>query len=129
MKQVLFSTTWGPFQEQFFNTSPTDVMNQRFSRGSDIFSLGGHLHMNWAHVIAQNIDMPSVFLEYPLRDDFIEEIEKGYEYVALSAFHNQVDDLIEMCRLVRAKAPKSKIVLGGFGAVGLEVTRSEVELK
>jgi len=129
MDKVLFSTTWGPMQEQFFNTSPTDVMNQRFSRGCDIFTLGGHLHMNSAHLIAQNIDMPSLFLEYPRREDFEKEVEKGYKYVALTAFHNQVDDLIEMCKLVRAKAPESEIVLGGFGAVGLEVTRTEEELK
>jgi len=128
MKEVLFSTTWGPFHEQFFNTSPIDVMNQRFSRGCDIFSLNGHLHMNWAHLIAQNIDRPSVFLEYPGREDFFEEVDKGYEYVALSAFHNQVDDLVEMCRAVRVRAPDSKIVLGGFGAAGLEATRSEKEL-
>jgi len=129
MNEVLFSTTWGPFHEQFFNTSPIDVMNQRFSRGCDIFTLNGHLHMNWAHVIAQNIDRPSVFLEYPGRDDFLEEAGKGYAYVALSAFHNQVDDLVEMCRAVRARAPGSRIVLGGFGAAGLEATRPEGELR
>ena len=76
MNEVLFSTTWGPFHEQFFNTSPIDVMNQRFSRGCDIFSLNGHLHMNWAHLIAQNIDRPSVFLEYPGKEDFLEEVER-----------------------------------------------------
>ncbi len=128
MKDILLSTTWGPFHEQFFNTSPIDVMNQRFSRGCDIFSLNGHLHMNWAHLIAQNIERPSVFLEYPGESDFLEEVDKGYEYVALSAFHNQVDDLVEMCRAVRARAPRSKIVLGGFGAAGLEATRTEAEL-
>ncbi len=128
MNKVLFSTTWGPFHEQFFNTSPIDIMNQRFSRGCDIFSMNGHLHMNWAHLIAQNIDRPSVFLEYPRRGDFLEEVDKGYEYVGLSAFHNQVDDLVEMCRAVRARAPASKIVLGGFGAVGLEATKTREEL-
>jgi len=125
MRKVLFSTVWGPFQEQYFNTAPTDVMNQRFSRGCDIFSLRGHLHVNFAHLIAQNIDVPSVFLEYPRREDFLEEIDKGYDYVALSSFHNQVDDLVEMCRLVRARAPSSQIVLGGWGAVGLEATLDE----
>ncbi len=129
MQEVLFSTTWGPFHEQFFNTSPIDVMNQRFSRGCDIFSLNGHLHMNWAHLIAQNINRPSVFLEYPGKEDFLREVEKGYEYVALSAFHNQVDDLVEMCRAVRARAPSSRIVLGGFGAAGLEATRSKKDLR
>ncbi len=128
MSKVLFSTTWGPFEEQFFNTSPIDVMNQRFSRGCDIFSMGGHLHVNFAHLIAQNIPLPSVFLEYPMREDFFKELEKGYDYVALSAFHNQVDDLVEMCQAVRERSPQSKIVLGGWGAVGLESTRSKKEL-
>jgi len=128
MTKVLFSTVWGPFREQYFNTSPTDVMNQRFSRGCDIFSLGGHLHVNFAHVIAQNIDAPSVFLEYPRKRDFRDEIDKGYDFVALSSFHNQVDELIEMCRLVRARSPRSKIVLGGWGAAGLSVTLEPEEL-
>ncbi len=129
MKKILFSTTWGPYIEQFFNTSPTDVMNQRFSRGCDIFSLSGHLHMNACHLIAQNIDSPSVFLEYPRKDDFLEEIAKDYDYIGLSLFHNQVPDAVEMCKAIRQKAHKSKIVLGGFGAAGLEATRTPDELK
>lgn len=87
-----------------------------------MFSMTGHLHVNFAHLLAQNIDLPSVFLEYPRREDFEQEIAKGYDYVALSTFHNQVDDLVEMCRLVRKKAPRSVIVLGGWGGVGLEAT-------
>ncbi|MFW5925624.1 MAG: B12-binding domain-containing radical SAM protein [Myxococcota bacterium] len=122
MRKVLLSTVWGPYEEQYFNTSPTDVMNQRFSRGCDIFSMRGHLHINFAHLIAQNIDVPSVFLEYPGRETFLDEIDKGYEYVGISSFHNQVDELVEMCRAVRARAPDTQIVLGGWGAVGLEAT-------
>lgn len=129
MKKVLFSTTWGPFQEQYFNTSPIDVMNQRFSRGCDIFSLNAHLHMNWAHLIAQNIELPSVFLEYPRKADFLAEVDKEYDYVAISAFHNQVDDLVDMCRAVRDHVPRAKIVLGGFGAVGLEATIPKKQLR
>lgn len=129
MTKVLFTTPWGPYIEQFFNTSPTDVMNQRFSRGCDIFSLSGHQHMNGCHLIAQNIDSPSVFLEYPRKEDFLQEIEKGYDYIGFTLFHNQIDDVVEMCRAIRQKAPKSQIVLGGFGAVGLKVTKSPEELK
>ena len=129
MKRVLLSTTWGPFLEQYFNTSPTDVMNQRFSRGCSIFSMSGHLHVNFAHLIAQNIDQPSVFLEYPSRETFLAEIKKNYAYVAISSFHNQVDDLIQMCRAVREKAPESQIVLGGWGARGLQATLAAAELR
>ena len=129
MNRVLFSTTWGPFHEQYFNTSPTDVMNQRFSRGCSIFSMGGSLHINFAHLIAQNIDAPSVFLEYPSKKDFLAEIEKGYTHVAISSFQNQVDDLIEMCKAVRKKAPDSQIVLGGWGGRGLQSTLSKAELR
>ncbi len=129
MTKVLFTTTWGPYTEQFFNTSPTDVMNQRFSRGCDIFTLSGHLHMNSCHLIAQNIDPPSVVLEFPRKADFLEEIEKGYDYIGLSFFHNQMDDAVEMCRAIRQKAPNSKIVLGGFGAAGLEATATPERIK
>ena len=63
--KALFTSAVGPYAEQYFNTSPTDVFNQRFSRGSGIFTLQGHLHMNALHVIAQNISIPSVVL-WPL---------------------------------------------------------------
>lgn len=118
--KILFSTTLGPYREQYFNTSPTDVFNQRFSRGDGIFSMQGHLHMQGLHVIAQNISAPSIVLEYPRREDFIAEIKKGYDYVGISSFHNQVPSVIEMCELTRKYAPGSKIVLGGYGAVGIE---------
>jgi len=128
MKKVLFSTAWGPFTEQFFNTSPTDVMNQRFSRGCDIFSMGGHLHMNALHLLAQNISIPSIILEYPRKKDFIKEINKGYDYIGLSVFHNQVNDLVEMCNTIRSNAPETIIVIGGFGARGLMETMGAEEL-
>jgi hypothetical protein len=125
MKKILFTTIWGPYKEQYFNTSPTEAFGQRFSRGSDIFTPNAHMHMNGPHLIAQDISVPSVFLEYPRKEDFAKELQQGYDYVGITSFHNQIDDVIEMCKMVRAKAPKSKIVLGSWGAVGLEATKSQ----
>jgi len=102
LKKVLFSTTWGPFSEQFFNTSPVDVMNQRFSRGCDVFTLNAHLHTNFAHLIAQNIDTPSVFLEYPGKEDFLKEpvgMTLGvYNKSELSDLHSRVHRAIKTNR-------------------------------
>ncbi len=120
MQKVLFTSALGPYAEQYFNTSPTDVFNQRFSRGCGIFTLHGHLHMNALHVIAQNISVPSTVLEYPSEDDFVAELGKGYDFLGISSFHNQVDNVVSMCLLARQHAPKLKIVLGGYGAVGIE---------
>ena len=57
-----------------------------------------------------------IWPDYPTKEDFFDEIAKGYDYIGLSFFHNQVTDAVEMCKAIRQKAPKSKIVLGGFGA-------------
>ncbi len=62
---VLLSTALGPYEAYYYDTSLTDVWNQRFSRGCDVFTVNGHIHTHFAHVLAQNISAKCVFLEYP----------------------------------------------------------------
>ena len=111
MKTVLLTTPVGPYKSHYYNHSLTDVMDQRFSRGCDIFTLRGHVHINFAHVLAQNIDAPTVFLEYPQWEDFEQELLRNYDIVGINGFHNQRDVVIEMARRVRELAPESRILL------------------
>ena len=126
-RNILLSTPWGPYEPDMYYGIQTDVMSQRFSRGCDIFTLSGHMHLNFAHVIAQNTKPPTVFLEYPRRDDFVEELRRGYDIVGIGSLHNQVESVIEMCRVVRKVSPQSTVVLGGYGAVGIEAVYPESE--
>jgi len=125
MQRVLLTTPVGPYDTHYYNHSLTDVMDQRFSRGCGIFTMRGHIHINFAHAIAQNLETPSVFLEYPSWEDFDTELAKGYEFVGINGFHNQRDVVIDMCRRTRKLAPSSKIILGGWSAIGVKHMFSE----
>ena len=124
---ILMTTPWGPYEPDMYYGVQTDVMSQRFSRGCDVFTLTGHMHLSFAHVIAQNIRPPTVYLEYPRREDFLGELRRGYDVVGIGSLHNQVESVVEMCRMVREVSPRSTIVLGGYGAVGIEATFPERE--
>jgi haloalkane dehalogenase len=120
MKKVLLATPVGPYDTQSYNQSLTDVMDQRFSRGCGIFTMRGHIHINFAHVLAQNIKAPTVFLEYPSWEDFDKELAKGYDVVGINGFHNQRDIVIKMCNRARLKAPHARIILGGWSGVAIK---------
>ncbi|MFW6031503.1 MAG: B12-binding domain-containing radical SAM protein [Myxococcota bacterium] len=129
MTKVLLTTPVGPYDTHYYNHSLTDVMDQRFSRGCGIFTLRGHIHINFAHVLAQNIEAPSVFLEYPTQEAFEDELRKQYDVVGINGFHNQRDVVIDMCKRVRELAPESRILLGGWSAVGIKHSYPESEWK
>jgi haloalkane dehalogenase len=67
--------------------------------------------------IAENLDTPTVVLQYPSKREFIKELKKGYDYVGISflmaIFHKAKD----MVALVRKYAPHTKIILGGYGTI------------
>ena len=117
MSKILFTTPCQPYPIQFNNVSLTDASSQRFTQQQDIFTLSGHIHCQGVHFIAQNISVPSVFLEYPTWDYFEKEVRKGYDFVGISFFQTCMDIVLDMCKLVRKLSPQSKIVLGHYGAL------------
>jgi hypothetical protein len=127
--RVLLTTPIGPYDTHYYNHSLTDVMDQRFSRGCGIFTLRGHIHINFAHVLAQNIEAPAVFLEYPTPEDFEAEVRRGYDVIGINGFHNQRDVVVDMCKRVRELAPSSRILLGGWAGVGIKNIYPEHEWK
>ncbi|MDA0334152.1 MAG: hypothetical protein O2782_03195, partial [bacterium] len=67
--------------------------------------------------IAENLDAPTVTLQYPSQREFIRELKKGYDYVGISFLLAVLHKMKEMVALIRRYAPQSKIVLGGYGTV------------
>ena len=59
--------------------------------------------------------MPSTVLDFPSLDRFIEEIHKGYDYIAISFIIPNMKKAQKMAALIREHAPQSKIILGGHG--------------
>ena len=67
--------------------------------------------------IAENLDAPTVVLQYPSKRELIKELKKGYDYVGISFLMAVMHKLKETVALIRQYAPNSKIVLGGYGTV------------
>ncbi len=72
--------------------------------------------------IAANLAAPTTTLHYPTMAQFIAEVKKGYDYVGIAFVSATLHKLKPMLRAVRTYAPKSRIVLGGYGtALGAEL--------
>ena len=67
--------------------------------------------------IAENLDAPTVVLQYPSKRELIKELKKGYDYVGVSFIMALMHKMKETVALIRQYAPNSKIVLGGYGTV------------
>lgn len=120
MKRILLTNVRPDLIEGGFVASLFDPFSERFTRGQDVFTLTGHLHALGTHMIAQNIQAPSVVLEYPTLDNFRKEVQKGYDIVGISFWINHTDGALEMCRIAREESPSSTIVLGGHGVLNIE---------
>jgi len=94
-----------------------ELLFSQVTRAQGIFSprtVNSHYSIEY---IAENLDAPTVVLQYPSRREFIRELKKGYDYVGITfliAVHHKMK---EMVALIRRYAPQSKIVLGGYGTV------------
>ena len=67
--------------------------------------------------IAENLDAPTVVLQYPSKSELIRELKKGYDYVGVSFLMAVMHKMKETVALIRQYSPHSKIVLGGYGTV------------
>ena len=67
--------------------------------------------------IAENLDAPTVVLQYPSERELIRELKKGYDYVGVSFLLAVMHKMKAVVALIRQYAPDSQIVLGGYGTV------------
>ena len=119
MKKVLFTSVCRPIGPAYGDAPSVgyELLHRQVTRAQGLFSPRSlHLHFSLEYV-AENLETPSVVLQYPSRRELIAELEKGYDYVCVSfllaVFHRMKD----VVALVREHAPSAEIVLGGYGTV------------
>jgi haloalkane dehalogenase len=123
--RILLTTPTVPYPTLPANDSLTDATGQRFTKGDDIFSILSHTHCFANHILAQNIDVPSVLLEYPEWQDFTDEVDRGYPIVGISAFPVHLDTVMKMCRHIRRRSPGTKILLGSYAGQAFQASYDE----
>ncbi|MBI5622230.1 MAG: hypothetical protein HY924_00480 [Elusimicrobia bacterium] len=119
MTKVLLTSICKPIGEKYGDGPSVgyELLHGQVTRSQGLFSpRANHLQYGLEY-IGENLQTPCVVLHYPSKSELIKELKKGYDYVGvpfvLSTFHR----MKEVVALVRKHAPKSKVILGGYGTV------------
>ncbi|MBN2385294.1 cobalamin-dependent protein [bacterium] len=92
-----------------------ELFHNQVTREQGIFSLRYNHESMGLHLMADNISVPTVVLDFPSQRRFIKEIKKGYDYVGISFIVPNFLKAKRMATLVRRYSPRTKIILGGHG--------------
>jgi hypothetical protein len=93
-----------------------ELLNNQVTRGQGVhsprvvgtFSYGLYL-------IARNISVPSVVLDFPTWNEFVRELENGYTHVGIAFIIPNTLKVHRMATYIREHYPDVKIILGGAG--------------
>ena len=94
-----------------------ELLHRQVTRAQGLFSPRAvHLQFSLDY-IAENLDTSAVVLQYPSERELIRELKKGYDYVGICFVMAVMHKMKEAVALIRKYAPRSQIVLGGYGTV------------
>ena len=94
-----------------------ELLHGQVTRSQGLFSpriFQNHFSLEY---IAHNLDIPTVVLQYPSVRELIRELKRGYAYVGVSFILPLFHRMKRVVSLIRRYAPKSKIILGGYGTI------------
>ena len=128
-EKILFTSSIYPYPTLPNNTSLTDATGARFTRADGIFAIISHSHHFANHLLAQNINVPSVILEYPRWDDFTAEIKKGYPIIGISALPVHMESVLKMCKYIRETSPKTIIIIGCYAGLAMKAVYGKEKIK
>ena len=117
--KVLLTSICRPVGEKYGDAPSVgyELLFGQVTREQGAFSpRANHIHFSLEY-IAENLDAPSVVLQYPNKRELIKELKRGYDVVAVSFILATFHRMKEAVALIRQYSPKSKIVLGGYGTV------------
>jgi len=116
--KLLLTSVFGPYAVDDAYGKKENLMelfHNQVTREQGIFSYRFNHSSFGLYFLAENIEMPTVVLDFPTLPQFIEELKKGYAYVGISYVMPNLKKAQKMAALVRQHAPRSKIILGGHG--------------
>src|SRR5512137_1153293 len=118
-KTVLLTTVCRPLGPQYGDATSVgyELLYRQVTRAQGIFSPRTVNIQFSLEYIAENLDAPTVVLQYPSKSEFIKELKKGYDYVGISFLMAIFHKVKDMVALIREHAPNTKIVLGGYGTI------------
>ena len=94
-----------------------ELLHEQVTRAQGLFSPRSH-HVQFSlEYLAENLEAPTVVLQYPSRQELVRELRHGYDVVGVSFVLATYHRMKGVVALVRQHSPRSTIVLGGYGTV------------
>ena len=118
-KKVLFTSVCRPIGAKHGDAPSVgyELLYGQVTRAQGMFSPRA-VHVQFSlEYIAENLDTPTVVLQYPSKRELIRELRKGYDYVGVCFVMAVTHKMKETVALIRKYAPQTKIILGGYGTV------------
>lgn len=117
--KILLTSVFKPFSVNDIYSrkeSIIELLHNQLTKVQGIYSLRTFYDSYGIHAIANNLGIPCTVLDFPTQKRFLREIEKGYDYIGISAIVHNFQKVKWMVEQIREKSPPSKIILGGFCA-------------
>ncbi len=116
--KLLLTSVFGPYgvdDEYGRKENLMEVLHNQVTREQGVFSMRFNQETYGLHLLAENLSIPTVILDFPTQRRFIKEIKKGYDYIGISFIIQNFKKTIRMAQLIRQYSPRTKIILGGHG--------------
>lgn len=94
-----------------------ELLNNQITRGQGIHSPRQSYWSFGLYLMAENLSVPTMILDFPEWADFTAELKKGYTHVGISFIVPNVLKAKRMAEHIRAEHPGMKIILGGYGSI------------
>lgn len=116
--KLLLTSVFGPFgvdDEYGRRLNVMELFHNQVTREQGIYSLRMNHPSFGLYLIAENLQAPTVVLDFPSLDRFTQEVRKGYDVIGISFIVANFAKAKKMVEIIRELSPKTKIVLGGHG--------------
>ncbi len=116
--KLLLCSVFGPYgvdDEYGRRLNVMELFHNQVTREQGVFSLRMNHPSFGLYLIAENLEMPTVVLDFPSLQAFKDELKKGYDYVGISFITSNTIKAKVMAEYIRKHYPKTKIILGGHG--------------
>jgi len=94
-----------------------ELLNNQITRMQGVHSPRQSYWTFPLYLMAENISVDTTVLDFPRWNDFKNELKKGYTHVGINFILPNALKAKRMAEYIREKYPRTKIILGGYGAV------------
>ena len=110
--KLLLTSVFGPYGVDDAYGRKENIMelfHNQVTREQGVFSLRINHQSAGLHLIAENIRIPTMVLDFPSKKRFRDEVKKGYDYIGISFIVPNFVKAREMARMIRKLSPRTRI--------------------